>query len=189
MDDPMFGSVTYAAVSMQVGSLPVGIFDVSGYKVSYPKARKSNEFITGRKMPVIKLRGLDGDKMPLDFKGKTSVVNFWFIGCAPCKKEIPYLNELVNTILTDTVQFVAIALDREDEVVAFVEKTPFQFKQLVDGRDVARALDIRSYPTTLIVDATGRIVKTWQGSTPFTGLQIFEFLSHKTNRVQLETSE
>jgi len=56
-----------------------------------------------------------------ELKGKVVVLNFWFIGCAPCRIEIPGLNEMVKHYDKEEVVFIAFALDGKEELKKFDE--------------------------------------------------------------------
>ena len=50
--------------------------------------------LRGKLAPAFTLIDLNGNKVSLsDFKGRPLVVNFWGTYCAPCKVEMPWLEE------------------------------------------------------------------------------------------------
>jgi thiol-disulfide isomerase/thioredoxin len=59
----------------------------------------SKFFTTGAAIKPFKVRDINGKKIDTkDWAGKTVVLNFWFIGCPPCRAEIPDLNRLALNI-------------------------------------------------------------------------------------------
>ncbi len=46
---------------------------------------------------------------------KLRVVNLWAIWCAPCRKEMPTLDELAKSLDAEKVEFAAVAVGRNDE--------------------------------------------------------------------------
>ena len=98
-------------------------------------------------------------------KDKVVVLNFWFVKCAPCKAEIPLLNELYWKYKEqDNVVFIAVCLDNSETINEFMKTTPFVYSQIPSGIQIARDLNIVGYPTNLIIDKG--IVK--YGTTGFT---------------------
>lgn len=80
------------------------------------------------------------------------VINFWFINCSPCRKEMPSLNKLVKDYEGDNkVQFYAIALDAAPELQKFLNETSFLYSIIPDGRKLAHERGIDGYPTNLVV--------------------------------------
>jgi thiol-disulfide isomerase/thioredoxin len=55
----------------------------------------------------------DGRKVTLaDFRDRTVLVNLWATWCAPCRKEMPALDELQAEMGSETFEVVAVNLDR-----------------------------------------------------------------------------
>ena len=49
---------------------------------------------------MFKVKTIGGKRLTLaELQGKVVVINFWFIGCAPCISEMPALNKLVDSKL------------------------------------------------------------------------------------------
>ncbi len=45
------------------------------------------------------------------FRGKYVLIDFWATYCAPCKKEIPYLEKIQEKFKKKNIFFVSIAID------------------------------------------------------------------------------
>lgn len=124
-----------------------------------PKPRESSFFKTGEKIAPFKTKDINGNKIDLKtLEGKIVVLNFWFIGCPPCRMEIPDLNNLVDSFKTnDKIVFVAIALDDRASLKNFLQKTPFNYDIIDFGRFIADKYGVHSYPTHLIIDTDGKV--------------------------------
>ncbi len=124
-----------------------------------PKPKESNYFRTGKKMNLFDARDMDGN--PLDLtraKGKIIVLNFWFINCGPCRREIPELNALVDSFKNkDQVLFVALALDVRKELETFLAKMPFKYSVVSDAGSIVAQYGVRLYPTHVILDTEGKV--------------------------------
>lgn len=99
-------------------------------------------------------------------KGKVVVLNFWFINCPPCKKEIPSLNSLTEEYQDKDVVFIAVSRDSKKRILEFFETYPFRY-QHVSSRNVIRNYGIRSFPTHVVIDQQGiiRWLKVGGGDT------------------------
>lgn len=114
----------------------------------------------------------DGSKISIgDMKGKTLLVNLWATWCAPCRKEMPALDELQKEMGGADFEVVAVNLDRggPDKPKAFLEEigvTNLAYysdatnKVFNDLRTKARATGL---PTTLLVSPEGCELGTLYG--------------------------
>jgi thiol-disulfide isomerase/thioredoxin len=124
-----------------------------------PKPKESNFFTTGKELSLFDAKDLDGNPVNLkNTKGKIVVLNFWFINCGPCRREIPDLNELVDSFkANEKVLFVGIPLDSKEALKSFLEKVPFKYTIIDEGRTIAGGYGVRLFPTHVIVDPEGKV--------------------------------
>lgn len=93
-------------------------------------------------------------------KDKIIVVDFWFINCGPCIKEIPDLNKLKSEYETDDIEWFAVTYDPKEKVERFLDRMKFDYTIVPDSKHLTDRFDIRFYPTTLIIDENRKIVYT-----------------------------
>lgn len=120
----------------------------------------------GMRLPVFRNKDMDGVEYSLEkVKNKIVVINCWFTSCTPCVEEMPTLNKIVRHYSKrGDVEFVSFARDEEDVVKTFLEKTPFLYKTLPNMRKyLDYSLQIDNYPTHIIVNKEGVIVKVIAG--------------------------
>lgn len=124
-----------------------------------PMPPQSPFFTTNQKFDFFKGRAIDGYKVnPDSLAGKVVVFNFWFIGCPPCRAEIPELDKLAEQYKNNpNVVFVAVALDERYDVKRYIASHPFNYHMLTDGRYFTDKLHINTYPTNVIVDKEGKV--------------------------------
>lgn len=116
----------------------------------------------GKALPSINYRDLAGKRYnQKTIKGKILVLNFWFINCVNCVNEMPELNKLVKQYENrKDILFLGIAFDREINLKKFLSNKSFNYAVASDTASyLAKALDITSYPTQVIVNKKGNIVK------------------------------
>lgn len=115
----------------------------------------------GKKLPdynFVDLKGKAHNKA--DTKGKLLVLKCWFITCKVCVEEFPELNELVDKYKDDKIEFVSLAFDKKDELVEFLETKEFKYPTIPEQKEyMAKKLKVKQYPTHLIVDSNGIIIK------------------------------
>ena len=118
----------------------------------------------------LSLRNLKNKEVQLsDFnpkKEKITVINFWFIECKPCKMEIPDLNKLVEKYKGYDVEFLAIALNKPDQLKDFLKKTDFDYTVLSIAEQQTIELGIQGYPTHFILNRQGKVVYKSTGLSP-----------------------
>lgn len=118
--------------------------------------------MVGRQLPEFSLYDYQGKVFTSDMtKGKPLVINFWFNGCSPCKKEMPTLNEIKRSF-GDRVQFLSVTFNTRDEVAAFLKLNRFDFHHLVDAKDLVRKFGLTGYPKTILVDKHGKITQVME---------------------------
>ena len=100
---------------------------------------------------------LDGKHWSLqELKGKTVALNFWFVGCLPCRQEIPVLNQLVEQY--KDVVFLGFALDGEDQLRDFLKKFPFRYQIVPNSQKISDGFRVAAYPAHVLIGPTGEIV-------------------------------
>ncbi len=124
-----------------------------------PPPRPSAAFRTGQVFLPFEAKDMGGKTWNVaEMKGKIVVMNFWFINCGPCRREMPELNELAQSFATNNnIQFISIALDRPEALDSFLVQNPFRYAVIPDGRDLARQYNIRSFPTNLVIGPDGKV--------------------------------
>jgi thiol-disulfide isomerase/thioredoxin len=116
--------------------------------------------------PLFEAVSLAGESYALEkLRGQVVVLNFWFIGCLPCRTEIPLLNQLVETYGGRDVVFLAFANDATEPLRGFLHDYPFRYVVLPDSELLARAYGIYGYPTHVVIDREGRITADLAGSS------------------------
>jgi len=116
----------------------------------------------GTQIPAFNFTDLNGIKHDsASTKGKLIVLKCWFIGCVACVKEFPELNKLVNNYKgNDNILFISLAIDKKEELTKFLKTKKFKYAVVPEMKNfMSNELDITQYPTHLLVDKTGKIVK------------------------------
>ena len=113
---------------------------------------------------------LDGTGMPIPlahFRGQVLLMNFWATWCAPCIKEMAFLNRLQGDLKGEPLRVLAISEDRGGIPVAKTfldkQKLPFLHPYADPTMALAEALNVQGLPTSLIVDKQGRLVQRVEG--------------------------
>ena len=113
-----------------------------------------------------------GNKINLkDYYGKLIIINFWAIWCAPCKEEMPSLDNLQSNAELDNLKIFPINIGRED-----LPKSESFFKELkIKNLEIyfdapitlAKKFALRGVPTTIIFNKEGKEFARIIGSIDF----------------------
>jgi len=108
--------------------------------------------------PYFEVKDLQGKTFKLeDLKGKVVVLNFWFVECKPCVSEIPELNELVHDFPNEEIVFIALGLNKAEQMKKFLKKTPFDYHMVPDAMEVATQFRVDGFPTSVVIDQNGLV--------------------------------
>jgi len=115
-----------------------------------------------------------------DFKGKLLILNFWATWCAPCKEEMPSLDNLQSNAELDNLKIFPINIGREDLL-----KSEFFFKELkIKNLEIyfdapitlAKKFSLRGIPTTILFNKEGKEFARIMGSIDFNGEEFINWL-------------
>jgi thiol-disulfide isomerase/thioredoxin len=112
---------------------------------------------------------LSGDAFRLsDGSGRVRLIDFWATWCAPCREEIPMLNELQASYGDRGFQVLAISDPDEDVGVIreFVKEHKVEYLNLVGTEEVNEAYHVLGLPAAYLVDGEGRVVDSFMGPKP-----------------------
>ena len=115
-----------------------------------------------------------------DFKGKLIILNFWATWCAPCKEEMPSLDELQLNTKLNNLKIFPINIGQED-----ISKSESFFKELnIQNLDIyidapitlAKKFSLRGVPTTIIFNKEGKEFARITGSIDFNDKEFINWL-------------
>lgn len=129
----------------------------------------------------------DGRPIKLDaYRGRMLLLNLWATWCAPCVKELPALDRLQAGLGDDRFQVLLVSVDRKGLAVAapFLEKLGVRnLRTAADPTsELARALGVSGLPTTLLIDAEGRILGRMLGDAEWDSAAAKALILHYLNR-------
>lgn len=104
---------------------------------------------------------LDGQEISdASLRGKVVLVNFWATWCTPCRVEMPLLEQMHARHKDAGFVIVGLAVDRvsTEQVRRFVEERGVTYSIAhVDGSAEQTFGGVRGYPTSFLMDRTGKI--------------------------------
>jgi peroxiredoxin len=113
----------------------------------------------GKPAPDFTLTDIEGKEHKLsDYRGKNVLIVFWATWCPPCRREIPNLIELRNTVSRDDLAILAISNENPSLVKKFVTQAKINYTILLDaGVLPAPYNSISAIPSTFFISPDGKI--------------------------------
>ena len=115
-----------------------------------------------------------------DYKGKLLVLNFWATWCAPCREEMPSLDNLQSDNRLNNLKIFPINIGQED-----LSKSDIFFKELdIQNLDIyfdspitlAKKFMLRGVPTTILFNKNGLEFARIVGSIDFNNEEFINWL-------------
>ncbi len=123
----------------------------------------------GKLAPDFKFTDAEGKSVSLsDLRGKSIMLNFWATWCAPCKYEMPLIEDLAHDREKAEKGLILLTInsgESADKVQRFMIENGLSFPVLLDTQKmVVRAYNVRAIPTTFFIGQDGIISKIKLGA-------------------------
>src|SRR5690606_19655334 len=105
---------------------------------------------TAQKAPDFICTTISGKRIETkNMTNKVIVLNFWFIACAPCRKELTSLTKLANSYKRDTnIVFLSVSsMDGKGQLEFVKKRTGFSYQLVASRSDICSMFHINIYPT------------------------------------------
>ena len=112
------------------------------------------------------------EHMLSEYQGKTVFLNIWATWCPPCIEEMPYINELYQEYGENQEDVVILGVaapnlgreGSEEHIIDFLEENGHEFPVVMDTEaSMVYGYGISAFPSTLIIDKEGYIVRYVRG--------------------------
>ena len=154
----------------------------SSYSIESPNIKNLIIYQEKQKIMFFDFLNEAGNKVNLkDFKSELIILNFWATWCAPCREEMPSLNNL--QILNDEKKIKIIPINIGGENIGISKKffDGLHIEELQifvgDGAEIAKNLKLRGLPTTLFIDKDGYEFARIVGSIDFNSNEFLNWLN------------
>jgi len=121
-----------------------------------------NYKMEGKQLREFNFTDLNGNNYTtVSTKGKVLVLKCWFIHCVACVREFPECNKLVDENANrKDILFISLASDSKKDLTKFLKTKQFKYAAIPETDNYMTAkLNIDEYPTHLLIDKTGKIIK------------------------------
>ena len=143
-----------------------------------------------RRAPNFHLQRLGGGSAHMsDWRGRVVVLNFWSVTCVECKKELPSLAQIAQTLRArGDAEVVTITPDESvDDIKNMLaatvgNKPPFEVLLDPGSRVIADQFGTRLYPETWFIDKDGVIRARIDGARDYSQPVYLEFVKSLLDR-------
>jgi peroxiredoxin len=130
-----------------------------------------------RPAPEVSYTLLDGSvHSTADLRGKVVLMKFWATSCVPCVREMPQLVATHRKFRERGLQTLAVAMSYDPPALVshFAQSRGLPFGVVIDNTGaIARSFDdVKQTPTTVLIDAEGRIVLHHTGAYDAAALHV-----------------
>lgn len=102
------------------------------------------------------------------FKGKKVFVNIWASWCPPCRREMPSIEKLYQSVDTGKVAFVLVAFDNRFETAKrFVAEKNWHLPIYYPAGILPDLFNVRGIPVTFIFDEKGELIQQIEGGEDY----------------------
>ncbi|MDE6322216.1 MAG: TlpA family protein disulfide reductase, partial [Muribaculaceae bacterium] len=99
-----------------------------------------------------------------DVEGRVMVLNLWFTGCGPCRREMPELSTWKDEM--PEVMFFSSTYEAPEIARQVLDKGHFNWIPLVNDTQFKEWIGGNGYPLTIVVDKSGKIAAYEYGTSP-----------------------
>ena len=143
-------------------------------------ARSERPVVVGQPAPPLALSDLAGQIVTLNtYQGRPLMVNFWATWCAPCREEMPLLQQAHNAYQRAGLIVLGISQDTAERLTAvrtYWTQSGWSFPSLLDPDGaVARRYQVFLLPSTIFINAQGVVTAIHRG--PINATQIEQYLA------------
>ena len=134
--------------------------------------------LDGRDAPALSVSG-NGKKIDLkDFRGRWVMVHFWASWCGPCRRELPTLQAVQQSVDSSKLHLLMInTAESEEDIFIFLSSVAPELESYrdVDG-SITELWQPRGLPASFFVDPQGKLRYLALGGRPWNEKSYLDFV-------------
>lgn len=106
-----------------------------------------------------RLTALDGRELSFaEFQDQVVFLNVWATWCGPCRREMPAIQRLHDSVSGDGVALVLVSEEDAGELRDFMQEEKYTFPVYLSAGAVPQVFDTGTIPATYVINRQGRVV-------------------------------
>ena len=139
-----------------------------------------------RSAPYFEATDISGNKFAYNnYEGKYLYIDIWATWCVPCKKEIPYIEQLKEKYAGQSIEFISVSIDKNvaawKKFLGSTESKDQFYSMPGKASCVNEVYNAPLIPAFVLIDPQGRIINpaSFRPSDPALGFLLDELLQKK----------
>ena len=115
---------------------------------------------------------------------KLVVIELWGAWCGGCRVQMPSLERLYRDTTNKGLEILAIDVgDDRAKLDEYLSRKPVSFPVLRDSDGaIAKRFGVSAFPTTVLVDSAGRILRVIEGVEPYLSSEVTMMLRSRSRK-------
>lgn len=117
------------------------------------------ENMIGKDFAMLSFTTIDNEDLSTSFlRDKVVFLNFWYKNCPPCIAEMEGLNQLYEKYSSENSVFIMITFEGLKVIQEIQKEYVLPYKMVTVDKEKISNWGIRGYPSSFVLDKSGRIV-------------------------------
>ena len=150
---------TFSSKKVTINLKTVPVLDPNNHSLAMYKvgSTMANFVLTDTEGNIYDLSQLQQEK-------KLIILDFWYVACTWCRAEFPIFEEVLQEYGDDVVFLAVNPYDNIDRITEAREEDGVSFPMAQDNINLHKGFNISAYPTTVFINAAGKIVSIHSGT-------------------------
>lgn len=120
-------------------------------------------------LPSFTVQDINGRSINLQsFKGKKVFVNLWASWCPPCRREMPSIEKLSQSVDTGKVVFIMLSLDDNFyKAKKFIQNQKLKLPVYYPAESLPDLFNVQGIPVTFIFNENGELIQRIEGGDDY----------------------
>ncbi len=161
--------VTQSKMGLAIATLSLGMLYLPIQGAMSRARQVANLALKGTPAPEVATTDISGNIHRIsDHKGKVILLNIWATWCAPCRAEMPQLDQLYKNKADRGLMVFGLSMEESEVQRAFAEEHPVSYPLLTTQGEVPDMFQqtVR-YPANFLIDRRGQLQPAPSTDQPF----------------------
>ena len=151
------------------------------------KAELWYENMIGKDFAASSFSTIESEELSSSYlRGKVVFLNFWYKNCPPCMAEMEGLKFLQEKYEGENCAFIMVTFEEFEVIKEIQNAYDLHYKMVTVEKDSISRWGIRGYPSSFVLDQTGKVVYARVGGQDVVQKATVEVLSHFSPEIEAQ---